>query len=83
MARLGLLLSIPFLTWQLCSAQQPAKNSEPFQIGLRGPVHTVLTEDFDSGEHLEGSTLTVYDPDGFVLEEYRYEPGGSLQSHTK
>jgi YD repeat-containing protein len=83
MTRLGLFLAIPFLTSQLCSAQQPAKNSEAFQIGLRGSVHTVLTESFDNREHPEVSTLTVYDRDGYELEEYRYEPDRSLHSHTK
>jgi hypothetical protein len=83
MARLGLFLAIPFLTSQLCPALQPAKSSESTLIGLRGPVHTVLTESFDGLGHPEGSRLTVYEPDGYELEEYRYEPGGSLHSHTK
>jgi hypothetical protein len=30
-----------------------------------------------------GSTLLIYDPEGYSLEEYHYEEDGSLHSHTK
>jgi hypothetical protein len=50
-------------------------------------VHSVLTETFDHRESLQatpsGSTLVIYDPEGYLLDEYRYEPDGSLHSHTK
>jgi YD repeat-containing protein len=72
---------------QLCFAQQPAKNSEAAIVGLRGPVHSVLTETFDNREipHATpmASTLVIYDPEGYLLDEYRYQPDGSLRSHTK
>lgn len=72
---------------QFCFAQQPAKNSEAAMVGLRGPVHSVLTEAFDNRESPQaapkGSTLVIYDPEGYLLEEYRYEADGSLRSHIK
>jgi hypothetical protein len=80
---LSLLLFCP----QFCFAQQPAKNSEVAMVGLRGLVHSVLTETFDYRESPQGrptgSTLVIYDPEGYLLEKYRYEPDGSLRSHTK
>ena len=81
-------LSALLLLWsQFCSGQQPAKNGEAAVAGLRGPVHSVLTENFDHRESPQGeptgSTLVIYDPEGYLLEEYRYEPDGALRSHIK
>jgi len=67
----------------LSIGQQPAKNSEVALTGLHGRVHTVLTETFDSLGNPENSTLAIYDPDGYLQEEYRYDRDGSLHSHTK
>jgi hypothetical protein len=47
---LSLLLFCP----QPCFAQQPAGNSEAAMVGLRGPVHTVLTESFDYRDNPHG-----------------------------
>lgn len=59
---------------------------EALAIGLKGPVHTVLTEEFTSqggvrGEP-SGSVLEIYDRQGYQLEVYRYKPDGSLWAHT-
>ena len=55
-------------------------------MGLKGPVHTVLTEEYkdEEGEHHEsrGSSFDVYDRRGYQLEVYRYKPDGSLWVHT-
>jgi len=64
----------------------PARAQEALAIGLKGPVHTVLTEEFTSaggarGEP-SGSVLEIYDPQGYQLEIYRYKPDGSLWVHT-
>jgi hypothetical protein len=64
----------------------PAWAQEALAIGLKGPVHTVLTEEFTSqgGVHGEpsGSVLEIYDRQGYQLEVYRYKPDGSLWVHT-
>jgi hypothetical protein len=55
-------------------------------VGLKGQVHTVLTEEvtIEDGLHREpeGSTLDVYDREGYQLEFFRYKPDGSLWAHT-
>lgn len=70
-----------------CLSQQPAKNSEAAAVGMHGPVHTVQTEYFDyqsdSEESPTISRFAVYDPKGYLLEEYFYQPSGTLHSHTK
>jgi hypothetical protein len=80
-------LSLLLLCPQFWYAQQPAKNSESAMVGLRGQVHTVLTESFDYRDNPQGkptgSSLVIYDPDGYLLEEYHYEPDGALRLHTK
>ena len=87
MTRWSFLSALLLFCPQFCFGQQPAKNSEAAIVGLRGPVHSVLTETFDHRESPQatptGSTLVIYDPEGYLLEEYRYEPEGSLRSHTK
>ncbi len=79
---IALLMASPF-----CLGQQPAKNSEAAAVGMNGPVHTVLTEGTSYLDNPRGapmwSVLVVYDPKGYTLEEYRYEPIGALSSHTK
>jgi len=87
MTRWSFLSALFLFCPQFCFAQHPAKNSEAAIVGLRGPVHSVLTETFDHRESPQatptGSTLVIYDPEGYLLEEYRYEPDGSLRSHTE
>ena len=59
---------------------------EALAIGLKGPVHSVLTEEFTSegGVHREpsGSVLEIYDREGYQLDVYRYKPDGSIWVHT-
>ena len=85
MTRWGFLSALFLLCPQFCFAQHPA--NEAAIVGLRGPVHSVLTETFDYRGSLQatptGSTLVIYDSEGYLLEEYRCEPDGSLHSHTK
>jgi hypothetical protein len=68
-------------------AQEPVTNSEAASVGLHGRVHTVLSEQFDYAGYptgkVAGSTITIYDPQGYELEEFRYEANGSLHSHVK
>jgi hypothetical protein len=75
------------LASQMGSAQEPVANSEAARVGLHGPVHTVLTEEFDyTGDptgKAAGSTIWTYDPQGYGLEEFRYKADGSLHSHVK
>ena len=56
-------------------------------VGLRGPVHTVLTENFVYRDNPQGkltdSALVIYDPEGYLLEEYHYDPDCSQRFHTK
>jgi len=64
----------------------PGWAQEAAVVGLKGQVLTVFTEEF-MGEytaHREptGSTLDVYDPEGYQLEFFRYKPDGSLVAHT-
>jgi hypothetical protein len=64
----------------------PAWAQEVLAIGLKGPVHTVLTEEFSSqsgarGEP-SGTVLEIYDRQGYQLEVYRYEADGSPWEHT-
>jgi hypothetical protein len=64
----------------------PAWAQEALVVGLKGPVHTVLTEDFTSEDavHREstGTSLDIYDRHGYQLEVYRYKPDGTLWVHT-
>jgi hypothetical protein len=64
----------------------PCWSQEAAAVGLRGPVHTVLTEEFsdENGASREsrGSSFDVYDRHGNQLEGYRYKPDGSLWVHT-
>jgi hypothetical protein len=71
-----LILLIQFSCW----------SQEATAVGLKGPVHTVLTEEFSDENGLtyqsRGSTFEVYDRQGYQLEAYRYDPGGFLRVHT-
>lgn len=83
MTRIVLFPAILLFVSSLSTGQQPARNSEVALTGLHGRVHSVLTETFDSQGNPENSTLAIYDPDGYLQEEYRYDADGSLHSHTK
>ncbi len=64
----------------------PSWSQEATVVGLKGLVHTVLTEEFidENGvsHQSRGSTFEVYDRQGYQLEVYRYKPDGSLWVHT-
>ena len=81
------LLTFVVLALRWCCAQQPAKNSEACGAGLRGPVHTVLNEGLnypdDSRVERGNSDLSVYDRQGYLIEEYHYDETGTLRSHVK
>jgi hypothetical protein len=66
--------------------QLPSVSQEASALGLKGPVYTVLTEEFDNqngaSHESSGSTFDVYDRKGYLLELYRYNPDGSLWAHT-
>jgi hypothetical protein len=87
MTRRSALSALLLLCSQFCFGQQPPKNGEAAVIGLRGPVHSVLTENFNYRDNSQGkpteSALAIYDPEGYLLEEYHYEPDGALRLHTK
>jgi YD repeat-containing protein len=87
MTRWSFLSAVLLFCPRFCFAQQPAKNNEATMAGLRGPVRSVLTENFNYQDNSQGkpaeSALAIYDPEEFLLEEYRYEPDGSLRSHIK
>jgi hypothetical protein len=71
-----LILLVPLPSW----------SQEATAVGLKGLVHTVLTEEFidENGvsHQSRGSTIEVYDRRGYQLEVYRYKPDGSLWVHT-
>jgi hypothetical protein len=64
----------------------PSWSQEAAAVGLKGPVHTVLTDEFSDENGLShqsrGSIFDVYDRKGYQLEVYRYKPDGSLWVHT-
>jgi hypothetical protein len=64
----------------------PSWSQEATAVGLKGLVHTVLTEEFSdengASHRSRGSTFEVYDRRGYQLEVYRYKPDGSLWVHT-
>ena len=66
--------------------QLPSQSQEASFLGLRGPVYTVLTEEFNNenstSHESRGSAFDVYDRKGYLLELYRYKPDGSLLAHT-
>ena len=86
MPRLSFLLTFLVLASQFGSAQAASPKSDAAKMGLHGPVHTVLTEEFeyasDPNGKLGGSTIWTYDPQGFELEHFRYEADGTLRSHV-
>lgn len=58
---------------------------EAINEGLKGHVQTVQTEylrDQDDSLASVGSTVEVFDPQGYQLEIYQYIPDGSLSTHT-
>ena len=67
-------------------ARLPSWSQEATAVGLKGPVHTVLTEEFSDengvSHQSRGSTFEVYDRQGYQLEVYCYKPDGSLGVHT-
>jgi YD repeat-containing protein len=67
--------------------QEPVPGSDAAVGGLHGPVRSVRSEYFDhqgtAAGKPTGSLLFIYDAKGYLLDEYRYEPDGSEQSHTK
>src|SRR6267143_1618727 len=71
-----LILLVPLPSW----------SQEATAVGLKGLVHTVLTEEFSDengvSQESRGSTFEVYDRHGYQLEVYRYKPDGSLWVHT-
>src|SRR6266478_262365 len=66
--------------------RMPAWPQEATAVGLKGPVHTVLTEEFNDADgtpnRSTGSTFDIYDRQGYQVEIYRYKPDGSLWVHT-
>jgi hypothetical protein len=66
--------------------QLPSWSQEAGAIGLKGPVYTVLTEDFRNeggvSNKPSGCLFEIYDRRGYVLELFRYKPDGSLWVHT-
>ena len=64
----------------------PGWAQETVVLGFKGHVHTVYTESSKSedGLHWESmdSSLDVYDPTGYQVEFFRYNPDGSLVAHT-
>jgi hypothetical protein len=63
----------------------PAQAQEALAIGLKGHVHTLLTEEFTTEggvRESRDSTLDVYEQAGYELEFFRYKPDGSLWVHT-
>lgn len=67
-------------------ARLPSWCQEATAVGLKGLVHTVLTEEFSAengaSQEARGSTFEVYDRRGYQLEVYHYKPDGSLWVHT-
>ncbi len=64
---------ILFLTFL---AGTPARAQEALAIGLKGHVHTVLTEEFTTEGGVRGESR------GSTLDVYRYKPDGSLWART-
>jgi hypothetical protein len=64
----------------------PSWSQEAIALGLKGLVHTVLTEEFSDEDGVShqsrGSTFEVYDRQGYQLEIYLYKPDGSPWVHT-
>ncbi len=66
--------------------RMPAWSQEATSVGLKGPAHTVLTEEFSDADgtpdRSTGSTFDIYDRRGYQIELYRYKSDGSLWVHT-
>jgi hypothetical protein len=66
--------------------QLPSQSQEASALGLKGPVYTVLTEEFSNenstSHESSGSAFDIYDSKGYLLELYRYKPDGSIWAHT-
>lgn len=80
------MVSLLLLFSQFCFGRQLAKGSTARMWGLRGPVHSVLTESCvygDNGEKRPGvSNRFIYDPTGYEKESYEYDSRGVLLWHT-
>ena len=63
-----------------------AHPQETIAQGLKGSIHTVLTEDirFQDGKPDEklGSDYQIFDKHGYTIESFLYKPDGSLWSHA-
>jgi hypothetical protein len=70
----------------IVAVRVPAWSQEATAVGLKGPVHTVLTDEFNDADgtpnRSSGSTFDIYDRQGYQVELYRYKPDGSLWVHT-
>ena len=66
--------------------QHPSQSQEASALWLKGPVYTVLTEEFSdensTSHQSSGSAFDIYDRKGYLLELYRYKPDGSMWAHT-
>jgi hypothetical protein len=82
--RLALVI-VPLISTLLCFSQQPAKDSEAYISGLRGPVHAVQEEFwvYQKVKMLFLTSYTVYDEKGYLLELNHYNGEGTLRTHTK
>ena len=67
-------------------APHPSRSQEAAASGLKGPVHSVLTQDFGDenggSDKPLGSAHETYDAQGYQSEIFRYKPDGSLWAHT-
>jgi hypothetical protein len=67
-------------------APNPSRSQEAAASGLKGPVHSVLTEDFGDenggSDKPLGSLYVIYDEQGYQSEIFSYKPDGSLWAHT-
>lgn len=63
-------------------APHPSRSQETTASGLKGPVHSVLTEDFGDenggSDKPLGSLYIIYDEQGHQSEILGYKPDGSL-----
>ena len=68
-------------------APHPSRSQEAAASGLKGPVHSVLTQDFGDenggSDKPLGSLYAIYDEQGYQSEIFSYKPDGSLWAHTR
>jgi hypothetical protein len=67
-------------------APHPSQSQDAAASGLKGHVHSVLSEDFGdengTSDKPLASLYVIYDQQGYQWEIFRYEPDGSLSTHT-